>query len=327
MENFSHDYKQNMEELVSKTGLPSQMVFDYSGQELFHTYQRFYDFCQENLSNTYSKFNIAPAKFFYVKDSQINAWYSRIKDYRVIGIHEGAIHKLNNFFDANPIQPSSARLKEYVDLNDKFKDSINSLILQNTLVFIFYHELTHLIQRSEVIDLKMDELTGDATFSLENHILEMDADVYAAHQLTKHCVKYLSRLPQELQTEEILHQLFAISASGIFVFFLILNNNRPFYYKKCKHPHPIVRIIYVTHYMLRAAKSGYGGEDDLDRKILNDLYGITEELVKNSIGMEGLVEYATVLQTEKSNIESYIKELLKAGDSMNFLVRNRNMEL
>ena len=309
-----YDHKENIRELIQKEGIPD--AFDYTINDPYGEVEKYFQFCQENLSEECEEYDIQPAKIYIRADPRVNAGATRTKSHSIIAINFGTIVNLFQFFTDNESIFEKEELKDFQDLNKHF--DLDYLAFQLTTQFTFYHELAHLIQRSPITSRWMDELyakhirEGDG-YSLESHVYEFDADLFGSAQEALHIIEYWKRLPDQLRTPEHLGLLLSIGAAAIFSYFLYLMENYPnIYYKASDHPHPIVRISYMVDNFIQNAQHNLPEGVQLDaRAILTQAFQIAEHwFSQDSARCQAVAEFAKFFKNEGQNIADYINKVL-----------------
>lgn len=147
-----YNYLKIIEELREKAKVHSDDIFEYQFSSLSEVFERYFQFCQENLSEESSEYKIQPAKFYYRNQYEVNARAVVQNDYFIIGINMGTIKTLYDiFYEHNDIFDSSDILSDkYNKLAEQFDVPIGYLMFQSAILFTFYHERAHLIQKSMI---------------------------------------------------------------------------------------------------------------------------------------------------------------------------------
>jgi len=77
-------YEAAMQELYTKAGIAYADIFDYQFAEKAIIFDRFYNFCQTNLTDHCKEADIQPALFFYNPDNRVNARAKQRNGYYLI---------------------------------------------------------------------------------------------------------------------------------------------------------------------------------------------------------------------------------------------------
>jgi hypothetical protein len=324
-------YSGIIEEIKAKTQIQSGDIFEYEFSEIKEIYQQYFQFCQENLTEDCSEFDIQPARFYYRTEFGINARAGLQNGYFIIGVNMQTIHSLydlfyekNNIFKTDPFL-----LEKYKILTDKFDVPPGHLMFQIATLFTFYHERAHLIQKSDLLSAFLFEQPApinEKWFSLERHVIELDADLDAAHKICFHIVEYFKKLDTKEKTSENLQKILSLGVAGVFSYFLLYyKNDVKVYYKEYTHPHPLVRISYIVDCFVSVAEINLpeGFKINL-KKTIRDGFAIADIFYKSVFNVELVESFAGQFMKESKNVEVYVNELFEVGRGMEFLVKNRH---
>lgn len=328
---MDYNYNDIIEELKAKAQVPSGDIFEYDFSEIKDIYQRYFQFCQKNLTEECSDFDIQPAKFYYRSEYGINARAGLQNGYFIIGVNMQTIHSLydlfyekNNIFETDPFL-----LENYKELTDKFDVPPGHLMFQLATLFTFYHERAHLIQKSDLLSASLFEqpaqINGQA-FSMERHVIELDADLDAAHKICFHLIEYFKKLNTDNRTSENLQKILSLGVASVFSYFLLYyKDGVKVYYKEYTHPHPLVRISYIVDCFVRVAEINLPGDLKIDLgKTIRDGFAIADTFYKSVFNIELVEAFAGQFMSESKNVEAYVNELLGVGEGMAYLVKNRH---
>ncbi len=309
-----YDHKENIRELVQQEGIKD--AFDYTVNDPYEVVEKYFQFCQQNLSEECGDYDIQPARIYIRADTQVNGYATRTKSNSIIAVNFGTIVTLFRFFTDNRSIFEKDELKAYQQLDKDF--DLDYLAFQLTTQFTYYHELAHLIQRSPINSQWIDELytkyirEGDG-YSLDRHLYEFDADLFGSGQEALHIVDFWKRLATKLRTTEHLSLLLSVGAAAIFSYFLFLMDRYPnIYYKAGDHPHPIVRISYIVDNFIKNAEHNLPEGIQLDAsETLKLAFQIAEHwFAQDNSKREGVKEFAKFFQNEGKNIAEYINNVL-----------------
>jgi hypothetical protein len=326
-----YNYTDNVHELEHSANIPFSDIFHYQDSPINEIYERYFQFCQENLTTECDDYNIQPAKFYYRTEYGINARAGVQNGYSIIGVNMQTIHSLYDlFYERNDIfETDDYLLKKYGELVEKFDIPAGHLMFQLATLFTYHHELGHLIQKSPNLSLWLTEQYNDTTednFSIERHILELDADLNAAHSICFHLIEYLKKLEPKDRTHESLQKIISIGVSSIFSYFLLyFKKAKNIYYKKHTHPHPLVRISYIVDCVIRVTEINIPQDFEIDLgKTLREGFIISDIFFRSVLNSTLVEDFAKYFLTESKNIEAYVNELLGIAEGMPNLVKNRN---
>lgn len=328
---MDYNYSDIIEELKANAQVPSGDIFEYDFSEIKEIYQRYFQFCQENLTEECSDFEIQPAKFYYRSEYGINARAGLQNGYFIIGVNMQTIHSLYDlFYEKNDIfETDPFLLENYKKLTDKFDVPVGHLMFQLATLFTFYHERAHLIQKSDLLSTTLFEqptpIDGQA-FSIERHVIELDADLDAAHKICFHLIEYFKKLETDDKTSENLQKILSLGVASVFSYFLLYyKDDVKVYYKKYTHPHPLVRISYIVDCFVRVAEINLPGDFKIDLgKTIRDGFAIADIFYNSVLNIELVEGFAAQFMNESKNVEEYVNELLGTGEGMAYLVKNRH---
>ncbi len=253
-----------------------------------------------------------------------------LNGYFIIGVNMQTIHSLYQlFYEQNDTFETDEYLtKTYGELNEMFDVPAGHLMFQMATLFTFYHERAHLIQKSPNLSLGFSEQLDDSIQKqsiIERHILELDADLDAAHQICFHLIDYWKKLNLEDQTQANIQKILSIGVSSIFSYFLkYFKEVVKVYYDQYTHPRTI-RITYIVDCFIPVAEINLPNGIQLDsRTTLREGFVISETLFKNA-GQPSLVEdFVSEFMTEGLNIDNYVNRLLGVAEGIPTLVKNRH---
>lgn len=327
---MEYNYEENIEVLSQSAGIPLNDIFDFEYSPIKQIYERYFQFCQENLSEECAEYDIRPARFYFRAVYGINARAGKHNGYSIIGVNMQTVHSLYDlFYEKNDIFETDDYLNEnYKSLIDNFDVPVGHLMFQLATLFTFYHERAHLIQKSPILELwvseQIEEMVDDE-FSIERHVLELDADLDAAHLICFHLIEYWKKLSPENRTQANLQKIFSVGVASVFSYFLLyFKESMEVYYNQHTHPHPLVRISYIVDCFIRVAEINLPNDFILDlRTTLREGFVISDIFYK-SVFQSNLVEdFASHFMAESGNIENYVNELLGVGEGMPNLLKNR----
>lgn len=328
-----YDYNEITEELNSKANVAKNDIFHFEYSDLKPIFGSYFQFCQENLSERCDKYNIQPAKLYFSNEYSVNAGAFSTADenpYYVVRIHMGTIVRLYNlFYDKNDLFEKVKELHHYNSLTETLKIPLGLLMFQLATMFTYYHELTHLIQKSSFLRLGLTEasVSENENYSVQKHILELDADLNAAHSICFHILEYWRKQEEEFQTQENLEKVLAMGIGSVLSYFLLLAPlNQNIYYKKLAHPHVFVRIAYIIDCFVGVAGINLRPEknEKLDsNRIVKQGFTIADKFFKLVLQINRIETFTAQYFDEMDNIKSYANELLRLAKENPNLYMNR----
>lgn len=124
----------------------------------------------------------------------------------------------------------------------------NRLFYQINQHFTFYHEFAHIIQQQgklEDVQYKFQE--GKVDFDINKHLLEKDADNFAALCLMTHIVQYADRIFNNQWGKDEITNLLAFYSIPVLIYSMELNSDEenPDTFFEGTHPHPMCRLMFV----------------------------------------------------------------------------------
>lgn len=326
-----YNYNDITKELIEKASIREEAIFDYQFSPYFEEYEKYFQYCQKNLSEYCGEYNIQPARFFYIDDLGINARAWVNEKYYLIGVKKDTIYSLINLFcEKNNIFESDENLIEkYSELIHKFDITIGKMMFELAISFTYHHELAHLIQKSPVLSIGLNEQSeckSDSPYSIDRHILELDADINAAYTVCIQLIEYWKKLPEQIRTNINLQKILTLGTASVLCYFLqFYGGTLGFYLRKCNHPHPILRIIYVVEYMVGNAEHNLS-EKINTIEIIRSAFQIADTYYRTILSNDVVSKFTEIYQHEKQEIDNYINELLELSINTPNLVRNRFMQ-
>ena len=305
-------------------------VFFFENNDNSEEFNQIFQFCQHSLNETLYKYYGIKAFFYFIDSPTINAIAS---PKYIIGVNKGVIENLLDKCFNNNIFLEKEELSDYKFLNDIIGDQhqkrLNFIMFLFAYEFIFYHEFAHLLQykfkREEKgkVNQISEYNNQNSDYFEERHLMEMDSDILGSATLTLSIIQIFDLLEEKNKTQHILHQLFSVGMATVITVFRIFMKNRAFYLKKYKHPHPLIRAIYVSGNIIRGGKFHNRFEevnDDIYNKIINDSLRISNCFFEND--KEKYFDYKDEYDTQ---IDEYINEMKKELKKCSFLSGNHTL--
>jgi len=325
---YNKRYNEFSNELVNTVGIPAYDIFDYQFSPIALLFDRFYNFCQDNLSFHCSEYDIQPAIFYYKNDKRVNAGAGKLSSFFLIEMNMGTLVTMYNFFyNENVAFSKDTYLKrDYVGLTPA--DAPPDFIMyQVAIQFTYYHELGHLVQKSPLLSHFLTEkyTSGGSDFTLLKHLMEFDADLYAAQMIFFHIQEFWGKLPIMRQTGETLSKFIALYLSSIFIYLTYLEGNpTPLYFAEQSHPHPLVRITYILDIIISVAEKNIKDIKINAGKVLSESFNISEKIAVANKRTNPVERYANVIRSANDEITAYVNKLISESEKYPFLVKNRN---
>lgn len=320
----TYDYYDVVGELISKKIIPNGDEYDFEISPTALTYSRYFQFCQENLSERCDEYNIQPARFYFRENFDVNARAGLVNGYYIIAVNKGTVHNLYEFFYNQNNIFETEELSDFNILNTILDVPIGYFMYQAATMFTYYHELGHLIQKSQSLNLWINEQYDfvEDQFDFLKHLLEFDADMHAANSLCFHPIDLWEKLNDEQRSQQNLEKILSLTLASIFSYFLFLTKrrNEPIYYQKYTHPHPLIRVTYILAAFLDVAKIYF--PEVSQTNIMNDAFRVVTKLFKSSMEDDIMHEYRDTLFREYHDIMGYIDIIIEQARNVPYLATN-----
>lgn len=311
-------YKDHIDYLKNNSNIPSSryFIFDETSDVLFNQKFKFY---QSNLvrHHEHHGYEIAPAFFYFIDNDKIEAIASPPKDgLFLIGISYGLIdlfdRKLNRYFNIDDYKG----IRSINAVQKCIPNSIGEIMFQTLMHFTFYHELGHLIQFSNNKSTKEKEENLTSQGNFDEHLVEADADLFAALAVGTHLYQYFEKNFSCTWTKQLIEEYLSILSSSIFCYFLSLNEyNEEIYFEKKSHPHPIIRLFYsldvIVDYFLKVLKhKNKNYKIDVDQ-VISNTFDCSEIMITNFFDERKLKDFSNIYINNKKSIKAYKNKLKK----------------
>lgn len=207
------------------------------------------------IENNSDLYKIDPNFFFYNNKTTVNARAIIKGDNTIISINIGTINELKKTFLDNEELTDEIFGEPIQKLNEiliKKGSSIMNFMYNSAIVFLINHEIGHLIQNNEESDKNLNEaIEVKEEFNIENHIYEVDSDIFASMKLIQDIHQIWENFDSEYKTDGFLCDLISLAASAIGIFKLFnLNAQNKIYYNEKSHPHVAIRYIIIQEIMV-----------------------------------------------------------------------------
>lgn len=324
------NYQRNLLEIVKNVELnPDILLFDveYSPHKL--EYLKFFNFYNETLQIN-GDYGITPAYLFFINSFSINARAQLSKNgYYLIGINMGTINWLINNFKLNDklIEESNIflfnKLAPYTDI------PINNLMYQAGCHFTFYHELAHLIQKSNYLELNLEENPETiGFFDINRHLIEIDADTFSALCLGTHIMQYSDKIFGLNASKPLIEAMIVLFSIPIILYLLSFEgNSENIYYKEKTHPHPAIRLtnflMVLTHYCNGVIEGEDKGFTASQGDIFINAMAIAEELQEIFFSNNTVSNYREVISNNRKEIVSYMGQLVELNNKIKDTATNK----
>lgn len=226
-------------------------IYDYFDTELEYAFDSFFNFCLENLRENCAPFDINPSYFYFQNSNYVNASACKYHNNYIIRVNKGVLEQLHRLFIGSTFFTEQNRNDKFTDLQEVCDTPIAGLMFQYATLFTYYHELAHLIQKSDLLELSLNEDVTkiDDDQVMKKHILEIDADWFAAHKIAEHICKYWQSIVENNPgvSKDLLNKLVIISATSIhcYLAYSFENFQPDLYFNEHSHPHTAIRLTLV----------------------------------------------------------------------------------
>lgn len=260
-------------------------------------------------------YGVERCHFVFKNDISINARAESVNSEGLILINSGLlVWLIQNFFEQDILHEELS--VEYSYVISSFDIKVNHLMYQFNLQFAFYHELAHIIQKSELMKVGLNERADESKeFSYERHKLEIDADSFSSLSLSAHILQYAKKsFGDEIDADKV-EALIALLVSSFMIYFLSLDNESRVYYYEKTHPHPYVRVMNIITIIVGYLKKAFLGEGvsmELDStRIARSIIDISKIVEKVVLGQNSnkIVEIQSNSDVERSNLISYFLKI------------------
>lgn len=314
-------YTEKIEELVKHTSFLKSFVFEYDFSPYKDEFEDVFLFYQENLERNY-KYGIDPSIIFFNNKETINAKAGKENGYFIISMNMGTIVRLINLFRHNSEILNENDHPELIKFETLLDTPIHVLMYQNAIHFTFYHEMAHLIQKSNFLQNSLYEhLDNTEQFSERKHLLELDADEFSSISIGAQILQYAETTFGENITETHLKKLLLIACSSAFLYLLTFRSNRmKIYYEEMSHPHPIIRMTWIIFtiagYCIRSLQAKGIEINITTKEIINDTLDFSEGVAEHFFtGANPITLFRDSMQNEALNIFAYITKYQKLKEN------------
>ncbi len=310
---MEYDYQEIIDK-CKELGIYSDIpVFDFRDKPLSKELNFIFNFYQSNIVKHYH-YGIEPGVFVFADDLTMNAGATKFMDTFFIKLNIGTVYRLKKLFQDNKTILYILGLESYKDVEAHSDRKFHDLMNQFCMSFTFYHELGHLIQKSDVLKLGLNEdLVRHKSFDFRSHVLEYDADLFSAMNLSAHIYQYFENWHKR-KTSNDLECLISILSAAIFVRILSSPSmDMPFYTNENSHPHPIIRVLSIVHaindYNIKLLERKENGITIDEGRVVKMTLEAAEILANNLLGDIQFKYFVIMLQENETRILEYSSEL------------------
>lgn len=284
---------------------------------------RIINICLELCNTASTRFNIN-LNFAVDYNYALNAKATiRNKDAVVI-FNLGLIEKIE-VITTNSIKLLSADIVESLIISDKESDNLKKKSLEWFISYLFYHEVAHVLQFNKINPNDIQEVdeqnSTNKVFDIKNHIYELDADLFGIFITTVEILNELKNAQNTITKEDLYSTLSALILTiAIVITELSGNKFDTMYYKKNKHPHPLIRIAKIKEQILYLFSEKIKIEKSF---LLTIFHRVADMLTEVEFGNGTTLEYSSMFQENFIDIKSYTDEIELKNISYPELTRYR----
>lgn len=303
--------------ITANTSISEDEIFDYELSPYRNEFDAAFTFYQEVL-HRHNHLDIEPSYVFYKNNFSVNAIATKQNGIGLIGIHMATlVHLIKRYKERTDLLIDTGNNK-FIEFEKQLNTPINELIYQLSCHFTFYHEMAHLVQKSEFLVEELSEI-NDASeeFSQRHHVLEIDADRFSSLYLARHLIQYVK---DNIELNEIkinrdqLENLLVIFCSSAFFYLLSFpTNNMEIYYESHKHPHPAVRISIIVHdilsYTIRWFVNDGNPIDLKTSSVLKKCLEFANAISITKFNDSSIERYTEIIRSEVNNFDGYLKRI------------------
>lgn len=306
------DYPKILKKISKTTGLAENEIFDFTESPISEKLLNIINFYSDTLERNYH-YGLEPSHIIIRPYLNKNAGARFMNDIGLISINLGTISWLFEKFSKNE-KVNNGDIR-FFKIMRKFTDiDLSELMYQASLHFTFYHELAHLVQKSEFVDNHLDEEpTAQDDFNEFKHLLELDADEFSSLCVSTHILQYAEKY--FVLDEQITEGFLVLILIPVILYILSFGNTDEIYYSKNSHPHPTIRLTLVAlticHYANQSLlKTGKTFQVD-HKEILFRAIEISEEFEEKYLDSKNLTIFKTVLKENMEGILVYVDKFNK----------------
>ena len=272
--------------------------FDFqNGDEYEKVFGIFFSNFQYFFTKEQRKYDYSNPYLAFIEEVGINAFAGKTDNFSLIGINADTVRDLHKLFigiDLSSILSGS--LNRYRIMEKVGKENLVTKFYFNCQMFIFFHELGHIVQKIDGTSNFQNEMANQANYSEIQHLKEYDADQFAAIQMASATGHWMEGLKEDLKenfyNKEVSEMLLATVCVGCFITFLIFQKGtRDFYTNEWSHPHPSIRAGYIMETIIRAFQENNKGGFEIDQKlVLEEAFELTGRVVNDAATRQAIFE-------------------------------------
>ena len=321
LQKYSH-YREQIEAVDFGFDLKTYFIDDGTpyGKLLLKDYEFFQGYLDQQVRD-------GSAFFIFGSEEEYNALAVTDEKINIVSINFHLFLGIEFFYNNNHAKVENIISTFCVPLNFDGELSTVTIMKDTAKMFVFYHELGHLVQsfRPSMLSNYTDEVNTDEYEEMK-HVSEIDADLYAANMVVSHILCIANRDKGIRLVDARYYENLCIAIISSFTLFrnLTIGNVNDFYLKERSHPHTAVRVFNVYHTILDSLSQNI--EIQLDwRRILEITTAIDEKLCIIHPEIRHSSNLQHILQNELRTIVSYCKELMEIVVSLDSSAFNKKV--
>lgn len=286
---------------------PNELYLLGSGTEFDKVLYQRYRFFQDYLDN--GAFNIKNGYYLFGTEDTFNAWACSNESINIVLINAKVIICNSLFYGSNYELQIENILRQH-RIKTSYCNGVATIKLMRQLmeIFLFYHEVGHLIQswNPPLVHSKIEENKKGLEYNEIDHIAEIDADMFAYNRIASHIKLIVERGSENKKDTEKLCSV--LIASYLLYRSILLGDFCNFYTKEYHHPHLLIRMWVAISSICNAVNKNVNFEIDskliieLSLKLLDGLCFIHPEI-------NGETNFVEMSIQNKESIAVYYNEL------------------
>lgn len=289
------------------------------------------NFYQEYLEH--KSFNFIKPIFFFGAEETLNAWAWKCNGLDIICINHYAILFINNLFNENQEFINNFLRKN--EMNTRYDNKLPAITIMKQMIemFLFYHELGHLIQEQppSLTSTFIEEIHKEKEdFDLLDHVSEFDSDIFAAVKLASHIFLIYGRqkgLDNDNKRKQFLEDICILAITSYITYRLkLFPEYGSFYTEGGSHPHIIFRIFILSVHFTKAIIDN--SKIELDRgRILTQSIQFVEDFSKVLLNNNDVNSFIEMGKDNKTALAEYtykVNEIVIAHEGSAFVKSQKN---
>ena len=215
-----------------------------------------------------------------------------------------------------------------ITINSDQKKELKSILIKSCINYLFYHELGHIIQLTNIDGYKdynfQEYYVKKDQFQIKNHIYELDADylgaILTSVEIMGNIINNNYKFNPIILFNSLASVLFTIANIIIEFSGSIIKN---IYYMQNSHPHPFIRILKLNEHILGNIHTNL----NLDKSFFEaTLERVTKMISQIKYSDNRTIDYSNFYFKNSALIESYIDKIETEGDNYEELTRNKSQD-